>query len=217
MTTSLTSRTLSVTPLIVMHNPAFACAYRQGMQWLRFEQQEHHGPLLDSNVTETLTNLARTGIFDEEHEATLCESLGSYFGMIHGAVLSKQGTIEQGATTLVHLQHQDVRNGYHAGREFFFLESECEEERMLSDRDIIAWLKEVLHDAAKSQDPQGVFHYCVGCLLGRLSGQLFTWTRAEHQRWEQHCIKELGYVCALLDTCLVALMGLPTVHRVSSY
>lgn len=215
MTTTLTSRILPVAALLDMHNPVFAHAYQQGMRWIRFEQQEHHGPLFDSDIIETLTSLARTGIFDEEHETALCEYLGSYFGMLHGAVLSKHGTIAHGVSTLVCLEQQDVRDGYHAGREFFFLEAESEEERTLNDDVLIAQLREVFHDAARSQDPKGVFCFCVGGLLGRLSGHLFPWTPAEQQAWEHQCIKELGYVCATSETCLVALMGVPTLQVAS--
>ncbi len=120
MTTFRIPRTFPVTPFIDMREPAFFYAYQQGMQWIRFEQQDHHGPLSASDVIETLNSLARTGLFDEEHETAIYRSLGSYFGVIHGAVLSKKGTIQQGVTTLVQLDQRDFLRGYRAGRDFFF-------------------------------------------------------------------------------------------------
>jgi hypothetical protein len=215
MTTLLNPRTPPVTPLIDMREPAFFHAYQQGMQRIRFEQQDHHGPFSASDVIEILNGLARMGLFDEEHETALYRSLGSYSGMIHGAVLTEQGTVQQGVTTLVYLDQQDFLRGYRAGRNFFFLEAESKEERALTDCAVAVWLREAMQDSAGGGDPEGLLYFCVGDLFGQLSGHLFSWTREEQQAWEQECVKELGYVCAIPKTCLVALMSMPALQAAS--
>ncbi len=86
-------------------------------------------------------------MFDGAHETQLREAIGTYVGIVHAGVLSPDGTLRPDVTTLIQLDDPDVARGYAAGRDFFFLQAESEEERTLTDERVIAWLKEIVQEA----------------------------------------------------------------------
>jgi hypothetical protein len=87
-------------------------------------------------------------------------------------------------TTLVAFEdNQDAIHGYKAGRQWFFDEAEAVE-RTITDDQFIERLRELTKGAAKWHDPEGIWFFTVGCLLGELSGHLFLQTDQERQQWK---------------------------------
>lgn len=41
--------------------------------------------------------------------------------------------------------------------------------------------------------PEEVWHYCIGCLIGELSEQIFPYTPEEIRGWEQEHLELVGY------------------------
>jgi hypothetical protein len=72
--------------------------------------------------------------------------------------------------------------GTRRGRQWFFEEADPDE-RTMTDGQLIERIRELTTDAATWHDPEGVWFYIVGRLLGELSGNLFPLTDQERQQW----------------------------------
>lgn len=55
---------------------------------------------------------------------------------------------------------------------------------MMSDDQVIERLRDLTKDAPNWHDPEVVWFFTVGCLLGELSGQPFPLTEQERRQWE---------------------------------
>lgn len=95
-----------------------------------------------------------------------------------------KGTLRSDVTALVDLEdNQDAISGYKAGRQWFFEEA-TPDERTITDEQLIQRLRELTMDAETWHDPEGVWFFTVGCLLGELSGHLFPLSQEEQRQWE---------------------------------
>jgi hypothetical protein len=176
---------LSVAPLINMRNADFARLYACGLRWCLFGGREGDGPLDEQYLFKCVKRCAEVSYFDGQREQELCW-IGFYLGMIHGGVLSPDGTPRQDVTTLVRLHSQNCTSGYQAGREWFFRIANINE-RALSDDEITEQLQELVMNTPSYDDKDGVWHFTLGCLLGELSGPLFSWRPQEQHLWEEKC------------------------------
>ncbi len=182
-----------VIALVDSDNAEFATNYQRGFQWVMHGKRESAGPLEDQYILSNLTMCVENGWFDEQHQTMLFQHIGFMLGMVHGGVVSPEtNTVLPDATTLVRLHNTQFQRGYHAGREYYFLDADPDEWRR-TDRSAIHYLQDTLMDLQQSSDPEEVWHYCMGCLIGELSGQLFPCTQEEIRGWEQQHLELLGY------------------------
>lgn len=142
--------------------------------------------------------------FDKHYEEHILSSVGFALGMIHGAVQLADGTLQKDATTLVRLHDEEIARGYRVGREYFFIEAETDEEWTITDTYLINQLYLLAEEYRLYQNPERTVRYHLGCLLGRMSGHLFPWTRAEQSAYEQECIRILGEPEELRPNCIAA-------------
>jgi hypothetical protein len=104
--------------------------------------------------------------------------------MYHGGVLlPSTGQLRPDVTILANLDHKDAVRGYDAGREWYFVETEPHERRW-TESQIITRLSEDTTEMYEHKNGDGTWFFCVGCLLGELSGQLFPMNAQERQEWE---------------------------------
>ena len=98
--------------------------------------------------------------------------------------MTPERTLRSDVTTLVAFDdNQDAINRYKAGRQWFFEEA-TPDERTMTDDQLIERLRELTKDAATWHDPESVWFFIVGNLLGELSGHLFPLTDQEREQWE---------------------------------
>lgn len=174
---------LTVTPLIDMHNMVFAKHYRDGLCWSLSGNYRGDKPLLDTHLVANLKRDAARGYFDGQHEENLLY-VGFYVGALHGCLLSPQtGQLRPDVTALVTCSHPDTACGYDAGREYYFIDSEPNECRY-TDNDLIERLRELARESVQFHDEEATWYYALGCILGELSGQLFSATSQEYAHWE---------------------------------
>jgi hypothetical protein len=174
---------LSVTPLIDMHNAAFARHYRDGLWWSLSGDYKGDKPLSDTHLVANLKRDVTKGYFDGLHEDSLLY-IGFYFGALHGCLLSPQtGQLRPDVTALVTFSHPDAARGYDVGREYYFIDSEPNEPRY-TDSDLIERLRELTRESVQFHDEEETWYYALGCILGELSGQLFSATSQEYVHWE---------------------------------
>jgi len=183
----------TVIMLVDSDNAGFATDYQRGFWWAMHGKRESTGPLEDDYVIGNVATCVNNGWFDEQQRTVLFKHIGFTLGMIHGAVISPEtNTLLPEATTLVTLHNIDFKRGYHAGREYYFLDAYPDEWRR-TDRSVIHYLQDTLMELLQSRDPEEVWHYCLGCLIGKLSGQLFPCIPEEIHGWEQEHLALLGY------------------------
>ncbi|MHB8597335.1 MAG: hypothetical protein ACYDER_11055 [Ktedonobacteraceae bacterium] len=179
--------------LVDSKNAGFATNYQQGFWWAMHGKRESTGPLEDRYVIDNLTACVENGWFEEQYLAVLFKHIGFMLGMIHGGVISLEtNTLLPDATTLVELHNTNFQRGYCAGREYYFLDADPDEWRR-TDRSIIHYFQDTVMDLSQSSDLEEVWHYCIGCLIGELSGQVFPCTPEEIHGWEQEHLELLGY------------------------
>jgi hypothetical protein len=195
------TKKLQVTPLVDIRNADCAEGYTYGIWNCLLGMREGTGPVEDRYLVENLVKDIKHGLFDGCHERTVYRSLGFYLGMIHGGVLDPRGQLRRDVTTLVTLSDPDITRGYRAGRECYFLDLEPHE-LYSPDSYLVDRLHEDVQDDPYPWKHRKEWNFTTGCLLGELSGRLFSWTREEHQAWETNCIKEIGYVCNLNPDCV---------------
>lgn len=134
----------------------------------------------------------------------LVHSVAFYLGMIHGGVLSATGTIRQDITTLVQLHETDSIRGYHAGREFFFVDADKEGEWYPTEDSLIERVRELVDEYYGYKDAIGTIRFSIGCILGELSEHLFPWTHEEHHAFQVQSIEILGYACLINPNSIAA-------------
>ena len=83
------TKKLSVTPLLDSRNDDFALRYSCGLRWSLYGEYEGDKPVPDSYLVENLKHDAGKGFLDGQHDDCL-PSLGFYFGMLHGGILSSR-------------------------------------------------------------------------------------------------------------------------------
>lgn len=180
----MTTTPYRIVPLIDLESTTFATQYQQGLHWLLFARQEHVGPLSDEDVVKTIQSYSRAGLFDQEYDLALRQALGFYLGTIHAGVLySITGQLHPEISTLVSLHTQDGACGYHAGREWFFVDADLEERRYTESR-FIERLRESVLEMLSWNNDETVWCFAIGSLLGELSGQLFALTAQERLAWQ---------------------------------
>ena len=201
--------TLHVTPhlriasLLAVQHPSFHAGYEHGVAWSVCERATT-GPLEDRYLPDLLTEEIehRPFLFSAPYEQDLCWQVGLWLGMIHGGVLLPDGRLHPDAPTLVSLHDRQMTRGYAAGRCYFFVETETDDERITTDTSLLAHLRELATEYGTYEEKQATLRYSVGGLLGKLSGHLFPWTIQEQGRLEQESLRVLGYVEPLPQRCL---------------
>ncbi len=180
-TLQITSR-LYVTPLLDIHHPPFAKLYRDGVYWSLFKEC-HNNPLTDRYLFENLVaTLTETDV--DGQQAHWLPIIGFHFGRLHGAILSPHtGTPRPDVTTLASFQNKEAARGYNIGREYYFIDAQPDE-RICTDTLLLERLQEFDYASVKFQEEEDTWYYTVGCILGKLSGQLFPATSEEYARWE---------------------------------
>ncbi len=170
----------SLIPLIDIQSAAFAEQYVRGVWWSMYGDEQGKGPVAASYLVANLKHYAEHDHFGTSDPYHL-HHLGFFLAMYHGGILSPQtGQLRCNVKTLAHLDHRDARRGYRAGREFYFVDAEPHELRP-TESSLIARLRESVGEMAAWQDSERTWFFSVGCLLGELSGQLFSMTPAEQR------------------------------------
>lgn len=138
-------------------------------------------PFAPASLVTTLQRYAQHGYLDQQSDPSSLSSLGFCFGIYHGGVLCPQTRQRRReVTTFARLDHHEVRRGYRAGREYYFVDADPPESRM-SERLLLQRLCESVTEMVQWHDDEDTWCFFVGCLLGELSGYLFPRTQAEHQ------------------------------------
>ncbi len=106
--------------------------------------------------------------------------------MYHGGVLSPHtGQLRPNVNALIVLDSPDVARGYRVGREAFF--HEVEPHYRYSEHTLIEHLHELIREEPCWKEPEEIWGYALGCLLGELSGFLFPETAEEARAWQETC------------------------------
>jgi hypothetical protein len=178
-----------VTPLIDIQSAKFAEYYQHGVWWSMYGDEQGKGPVSASYLVTNLKQHAERDAFNKP-DPYYRHYIGFFLGMYHGGILSPQtGQLRPDVTTLAILDHKGTRRGYYVGREWYFHEAEPQECRF-NEQTVIARLRELVTENPYQQgDNAGTWYYCIGCLLGDLSGQVFPETKAERQTWLEECRK----------------------------
>jgi hypothetical protein len=178
------TKKLAVTPLIDIHNAAFANNYAKGLWWSLNGEYEGVKPLPDSYLVDNLKRDASKGMFDDQHNDSLYH-LGFYFGMVHGGILAPRtgGQLRPDVTTLVIFTHCDTARGYHVARRdlFYYASSES---RTLTDSALIEALYQSEQDLLCYPYEPDSWYYSIGCILGSLRVSLFASTAQEWHAWK---------------------------------
>lgn len=171
-----------IIPLIDIQSSAFAKQYELGMQWSLYGEGQGQGPVPASYLVANLKACAQRGDFATNDLSSL-HHLGFLFGVYHGSVLSPHtGQLRQGVSTLAFLDHPQAKRGYHAGREYVFVDAAPHECR-LSEQRIFARLCESVTEMLDWKDVDATWFFSIGCVLGQLSGQLFPMSQEEHAQY----------------------------------
>jgi hypothetical protein len=170
-----------ITPLFDMQHKETLHSYRKG---IRYQIQNESGPRSIGDLVCFLQGAGLTNLFERREPADLYQLVGYQFGFIHGGLLTSMRTLRADVTALVTFDdNQDAMRGYKAGRQYFFYEA-TPDERTLTDDQLIERFQELTREAPAWHDPDGVWFFTVGCLLGELSGHLFPQTEQERQQWQ---------------------------------
>jgi hypothetical protein len=147
----LIARSLHVTPLINIHNAAFAQYHCDGLWWSLYGDYEGDKPLPDHYFVENIKRDASKGAFSGLHDDLLYH-LGFYFGMVHGGILDpRTGQIRPDVIALVTLTHCDTKRGYPIGRRDCFMNL-APESRIFTDAELLEELRETALDLMDSAD-----------------------------------------------------------------
>ncbi len=170
-----------ITPFFDMQHKEMLHSSRKG---IRYRIEGEHGQCCIGEPVSFLKLAAHSHLFDRERKADIYRFVGFEFGFIHGGILTPERTLRPDVTALVSFDdNQDGIHGYKAGRQWFFEEADPEE-RTMTDDQLIERLRELTKGASTWHDPEGVWFFTVGCLLGELSGHLFPLTGQERRQWE---------------------------------
>jgi hypothetical protein len=171
-------------PLIDIETVEFGKHYENGVYWSMYGDEQGRGLVCDSYLVTNLKNYATRGYFDR-HDGYWLPHLGFYLGMYHGGVLSPAtGKLRPEVHTLLAITTEDTLRGYHAGREWYFVETApTPHERRITEHYIIERLRDSATEMHAYHDHDSTWYYCVGCILGELSGQLFPMTVHEQDEW----------------------------------
>lgn len=170
-----------ITPFFDMQHKELLHSYCEGIR-TQIESERGLQSIVDLVLFLKLAN--HTNLFERREPAKIYRLVGYQFGFIHGGILTPERTLRSDVTTLVAFEdNQDAIRGYKAGRQWFFEEA-APGERTMSDEQLIERLCEWAKDAAAWHDPEGVWFFTVGCLLGELSGHFFPLTDQERQQWQ---------------------------------
>jgi hypothetical protein len=197
-------RRLHLVPLVNIQHPVFARHYEDGLAHSFFGDHETPGPLHDLYLVDIFLLARRFQRFDGHHEQELYGQIGFTLGEIHGGVLRSDGTLRPDVTTLVTLHDPEIKRGYAAGRDFFFLDADTEDAWHMSDDTFIGLIRELAEEYADYADPLGTVRFSIGCRLGELSGHLFPWTPREQHSYETESMRFLGSIETLKPACIVA-------------
>ena len=172
-----------VIPLIDIQTPDFTAQYERDVWWSMHGEGQDQGPFPVSFLVTTLRMYEREGRFPQQDSDTLSH-IGFWFGIYHGGILSPEtGAVRPGVTTLAVLDHH---NGYRVGREAFF--HEFEPEYRCTEQEVIERLTGLVREQpSETKDNIGIWYYCLSCLLGELSGLVFSETPTERHAWEEEC------------------------------
>jgi hypothetical protein len=174
---------LSVTPLIDIHNAAFAKHYCDGLQWSLFGDYKGDKPFSDAHLVANLKRDAAKGYFDGQHEERLLYA-GFYFGALHGRLLSSEtGTIRSDVDALVTFTYPAAAKGYYVGRRDCSMDTPPNE-RIHSESELLEEPRQIAQDVMGYPDEENSWYYSIGCVLGNLSVQVFPATPEEYQQLE---------------------------------
>lgn len=170
-----------VTPFFDMQHKEMLHSYRKGIR----TQIEHESGLRSIVDLVLFLQLASSSnLFERKEPADIYRLVGYRFGFIHGGILTPERTLRTDITALVTFEdNQDAIRGYKAGRQWFFEEADLSE-RTMTDEQLIERLREWTKDAPEWHEPEGVWFFSVGCLLGEMSGYFFPLTDQERQQWQ---------------------------------
>lgn len=175
---------LQVTPLLTIQHPPFEKLYRDGVYWSLFKDRCTR-PLSDCYLLENIRATLNTIDVDGQYAYWL-PTIGFHFGRLHGAVLSPQtGQPRPDATTLACFVNADAARGYAVGRRWYFVDAMLDEERIYTDAQLIERLQEWERNSVEWHDTEGTYYYSLGCLLGGMSGQLFSMTERDSAQWDE--------------------------------
>jgi len=173
-----------VSPLLDVQTDAFAKEYQHGVVWSMYGDEQGQGPVRDTYLVTNLQSCRARGYFDGHHDHWLSH-LGFFLGMYHGGVLSpRTDQLRPDVTALAVLTSQGARDGYSVGREDFFTALDPQERRY-TEQTFLQQVRNVTLESVYWKDPQCVWLYYVGCLLGELSGNLFPMTEQDRVLWKQ--------------------------------
>jgi len=139
MATLQITKKLYVIPLIDVQIATSAERYVTGVRLWLFGWREHgeveaQGPLPAYYLIDNPKRCAQINRFDGCHEESLRKDIGFFLGLLHGGVLTPDGTLRPDAKTLVFLHTQDFREGYECGRWDYFTHYE---EIVQKDNDLL--------------------------------------------------------------------------------
>jgi len=177
------TRKIQATPLVDIQSEEFAKQYERGVWWSMYGDRQGKGPVADTYLIDNLKVYVEHGRFKSQDDYWL-QHIGFYIGMYHGGVLSPStGQLRPDVMALVAIHNEDTARGYHAGREWYFVETEPYERRF-TESQIIEKLCEDATELTEERDSDELWFFCIGCVLGELSGQLFPMNEQERQEWE---------------------------------
>ncbi len=184
MATLQITKKLHIPPLIDIQSTTFAQRYATGVCWRLFGWREHgeveaQGPLLEHYLIDNLKMCARLNRFDGGHEEPLRADIGFFLGMLHGGVLTPDGTLRPDAKTLVIIHTNDFREGYERGRRDYVT---FYEEIVHTENDLLDLLKARAQDHLYLGSEQDTLRWAIGCTVGELSGRLFSLTKQAQPR-----------------------------------
>lgn len=176
------TKQLYITPLIDIQSTAFARRYASGVHWRLFGWRVHgeiavQGPLPEHYLIDNLKMCASLNRFDGDQDEPLRADLGFFLGMLHGGVLTPDGTLRPDATTLVIIHTHDFREGYARGRCNYFTQYE---DLVRTEDDLLDLLTAHAQDNLYLGREQDTLRWAIGCTVGELSGRLFPLTQHEH-------------------------------------
>ena len=190
----------NITPILDFQSVKLANQYWLGVQ---YGMQQSDGPQPDRYLIENLTHCIM---------AFQLHPVVYHLGAVHGSILDPR-TCEPRSqvSTLVTLTDSEVSRGYYAGRVWFFVSTETDQERRLSDMLVMQRVHELATEEYRHADKQECINFGLGCLLGELSGYLFPWTVREQECLDQESLQILGYVEPLPKRALARQMALQSV------
>jgi hypothetical protein len=199
MATLQITKKLRITPLLDIQSATFAERYVTGVRWRLFGWHEHgeveaQGPLPEHYLMNNLKMCAQIDRFDGRHDIPLRKDIGFFLGMLHGGVLTPDGTLRPDAKTLVVLHSKDFREGYTRGRRDYFMQYE---EIVHTEDELLELLKAHAKDNLYLGKEQSTLHWAIGCTVGEFSGQLFPMTEQEQSR--QHPAPHVRWMSVLQE------------------